>query len=98
MKNDSRKPTDAPPDSNAPAFPAPSPVAVGTLVNYIWANLAGLAPDQMSDAKVVEVHDGFDGHLLNLELQVDGKPVATIKRIPYVPRERNVGNSWHPKP
>lgn len=75
--------------------PGPDPVPkIGEQVDYVWPS--GVEPLALGDktlkAKVLSVYDGFDGRLLNLEVDT-GKGIVTIKSAPW--RDDGAGNTWH---
>lgn len=81
---------------SAASIPAPDPLPkVGDQVEYFWpettpAKLRG----KNNGAKVLAVHDGFDGRLVDLEVDT-GEGLITVKRAPWRDVEDEAGNTWH---
>lgn len=76
--------------------PAPDPLPkVGDDVEYIWPETA--APKlrgKTNGAKVTAVHDGFDGRLVNLDVD-SGAGLLPVKSAPWRDEEDQAGNTWH---
>ena len=66
--------------------PLPKP---GDGVEYIWP-----ATGKTNGAKVLAVYEGFDGRLLDLEVD-SGAGVVTVKSAPWRDAADNAGNTWH---
>ena len=81
------------------SLPGPDPLPqVGDQVEYIWPEHAPVKlRGKCNGAKVLSVHDGFDGRLLDLEVD-SGEGLVTVKRAPYRDAEDDAGNTWHYPP
>lgn len=81
----------------AVTIPGPEPLPkVGDTVEYIWPpedgsrDIAGKA----LPAKVTAVYDGFDGRLVDLDVD-SGKGPLAVKSAPWRDADDDAGNTWH---
>jgi hypothetical protein len=82
-------------DKNGIPMPDPTP-KVGDTVEFNWpsgterADLTG----RSLAANVTAVYDGFDGRLVDLDVD-SGKGPIPVKSAPWRDEQDNTGNSWH---
>ncbi len=74
--------------------PEPLPKA-GDQVEYIWPETAAAKlRGKCNGAKILAVHDGFDGRLVDLEVD-SGEGLVVVKRAPWRGADDHAGNTWH---
>jgi hypothetical protein len=76
--------------------PDPLP-KVGDAVHYNWPPENMTRPDLAGKSlpgKVTTVYDGFDGRLLDLDVD-SGKGTVTMKSVPWQDADLESGNTWH---
>ena len=77
-----------------PAGPDPLPKP-GDQVEYIWPETAeAKLRGKCNGAKVIAVYEGFDGRLLDLEVD-SGAGLLPVKSAPWRDAQDNAGNTWH---
>ena len=79
------------------SVPGPDPLPkIDDLVEYIWPN-NGSQPalsDKVLRAKVTAVYEGFDGRLVDLDVD-SGKGPLPVKSAPWRDEADGAGNTWH---
>ena len=78
--------------NTSPNGPTPPP-EIGDEVIYIWPPEGGnkLGGKALA-AKVTAIHDGFDGRLVDLDVDT-GSGIVPVKSAPW--RDDEAGNTWH---